>query len=210
MGGLVSRTAAAAASMDDMDRAIQADMDRALDAMDRAIQAGAGPAEAGAVQDAAIAGDWAAVEQQIAALGGVTASQAVPPSEAQINDDFEAARAELASTRAAGREPCIFGPADEQRARTAAAEALTSESFSSPMARTTAPGPGEMRRRNGPVVKCRQPGCAEVIPYDDRPEHEQACLHRMVQCGEEDCDGVCQRIGPTLCWAGQSLAGYRS
>ena len=56
------------------------------------------------------------------------------------------------------------------------------------------------------MVQCRQPGCNEMMPDDQRPAHEQACCHRMVQCGEEDCDGVCTLFGPTLCLAGQSLA----
>lgn len=42
------------------------------------------------------------------------------------------------------------------------------------------------------------------MPLSERAAHEQVCPHRMVQCGMEDCDGICLKMGPTLCWAGNS------
>jgi hypothetical protein len=40
------------------------------------------------------------------------------------------------------------------------------------------------------------------MPLNERAAHEEVCPHRMIQCGMEDCDGVCLTMGPTLCWAG--------
>ena len=57
------------------------------------------------------------------------------------------------------------------------------------------------------VVQCRQRGCEQTVPRGERAAHEQTCPHRMVQCGEEDCAGVCKTVGPTPCWAGQALLG---